>query len=472
MKLRGRLLVTALLIAVPVGIALFETNEWLRARDAELALTRFAASQMTDDFRERCESNPNWFIAGPREDRPSPEVLAAPDADATAPRPPNQELPVEYFAYDESFSPLSSAGPRFPTELKQALRSGSRTVTSPFPTSHGTGVQEGLLTGWARSPCVALLFRIRPIPNQARERLLIALGLVLTLAAVLLIAGGPTVWRVRRLGLEARQSASEEYRSSIDVRGRDEMSAFAFAFNEAAADIRRRASDVKDREESLRRYVTSTSDAVTQPLADLAQSLGRIDAAAVPGSARDAIRRAVIDAHTLAMRTANLNAAATLRMGNPPAKDIVELNETMRRLTAAIGGYARACDVTLVIKTGPIANVITDAAIFEQALRNLVDNAIRYNRAGGQAIVSLERTPDDRFSLRVTDDGPGAPDDVLAKLNANRRFRGDEGRTGARGDLGLGLAIVREVCDRSGIRWTFRRSGRGWFEVELTGPAH
>jgi signal transduction histidine kinase len=74
--------------------------------------------------------------------------------------------------------------------------------------------------------------------------------------------------------------------------------------------------------------------------------------------------------------------------------------------------------------------------------------------------------------LRVTDDGPGAPDEVLAKLNANRRFRGDEGKAGARGDLGLGLAVVREVCDRAGIRWAFRRSGRGWFEAELTGPAH
>src|SRR5207248_3023401 len=114
---------------------------------------------LTDDTRERCESNPNWFLAGPRPGRPRPEVLAAPDADVTAPRPPTEMLPFEYFAYDDLFSPLSSAGPRFPPELRQALRSVSRQAMSDFPTPEGTGVQAAVMTGWDRSPCAILLFR-------------------------------------------------------------------------------------------------------------------------------------------------------------------------------------------------------------------------------------------------------------------------------------------------------------------------
>jgi signal transduction histidine kinase len=106
--------------------------------------------------------------------------------------------------------------------------------------------------------------------------------------------------------------------------------------------------------------------------------------------------------------------------------------------------------------------------LLEQAVNNLVDNAIRHNRAGGHVTISIDRTSDGRVSLRVEDDGPGAPDDVLAKLNANRRFRGDEGRAHQTGELGLGLAVVREVSDRLGIRWAFRRSARGWFQAELT----
>src|SRR3989442_7349375 len=120
MKLRPRLVLTSLAVAIPVAVVLFEAAEWLRSRDMQMALDRFVASQMTDDVRERCDSNPNWFLAGPRPDRPRPEVLAAPDADVNAPRPPTQNVPFEYFAYDQAFAPLSSAGPRFPPELRLA----------------------------------------------------------------------------------------------------------------------------------------------------------------------------------------------------------------------------------------------------------------------------------------------------------------------------------------------------------------
>jgi signal transduction histidine kinase len=471
-KLGTRLIATALLVSIPVAVVLYEINESLRARDMTLALQRFVASQMTDDFRERCESNPNWFIAGPREDRPAPEVLAAPDADVTAPRPPRQELPVEYFAYDDAYMPLSSSGPRFPNELRQALRSGSRMMTEPFVTPAGSGVQEALLTGWVKSPCVALLFRMRPIPHQALERAAIFFGLSLAIVSVALLVGGPLVLRLRRLGLEARQSAASQYRSPIDGGGRDEVSALAFAFNEAATDIRRRATDVKDREDSLRRYVTSSTEDIASPLEGMEQRLadtdGRTDLPLAPPDRRAAL----IEVHSLAMRARNLAAAATLRMSiESPARDVVDLGAAVDRVTRRQMGFARASEVGLAASVAaPGVHVMAHAALIEQALANLVDNAIRYNRAGGQVAVALDRTQDGRFSLRVSDDGPGVADDVLARLNANRRFRGDEGRSREPGQLGLGLAIVREVADRFGIKWAFRRSAKGWFEAELTGP--
>jgi signal transduction histidine kinase len=471
MKLRARLLVTALLAAIPAAILLYWANESLRARDMRLMLDRFVKSQLTDDARERCEANPNWFLAGPRPDRPSPQQLAAPDADVLAPRAPTQELPFEFFAYDDGFLPLSTAGPRFPTEFRQALKSGSKVTVGPFVTSAGTGQQEAVLTGWFGSPCVALLFRMRPVPYQSTERGLMFLSLAILLFGVAMIAGAPIVSRLRKLGLEARHSASEEYRSGVTVDGRDEMSALAFAFNEAAADIRRRAADVKDREDSLRRYIASTSENVTTPLTALERRLAAIDRSDAPAGMQAEIAAALADAHSLAMRLQNLSVAATLRMTmDSPAVDTVDLGALIQRVIERQTGFARAAGVKVdfVPASGPIV-ALADAALLEQAVNNLVDNAIRYNRAGGQVVIALDRTHDGRFSLRVSDDGPGAPDDVIAKLNANRRFRGDEGRTQRPGDLGLGLAIVREVADRFRIQWAFRRSAKGWFEAELTG---
>ena len=118
MKLRARLLVMALLSAIPATMLVFTVNESLRARDMRLALGRFVTSQLTDDTRERCESNPNWFLAGPRPDRPSPQQLAAPDADVIAPRAQNA-------------AKLARDGPRSTAWLFPDQDVGKRAVDAP-----------------------------------------------------------------------------------------------------------------------------------------------------------------------------------------------------------------------------------------------------------------------------------------------------------------------------------------------------
>jgi signal transduction histidine kinase len=461
MKLRPRLLVTAAIAAIPAAALAFLVNESLRTRDMQLALDRFVSSQMTDDFRERCESNPNWFIAGPRPDRPTPQQLAAPDADVTAPRPPTQQLPFEFFAYDDGFQPLSTAGPRFPADMRQALRSGTKRMTTAFATPTGTGQQEAVLTGWFNSPCVALLFRMRPVPHQRAEQTGIAVGLAALFFAVAIAAGFPLTRRVRQLAAETRRSAHEEYGSTVAVAGHDELSSAAFAFNEAAAGIRQRSTDIKDREDSLRRYLAATREEVATPLLALEQQL----------SSRPDLNALVSDAHTVAMRLHNLAAAATLKMSaQSGAKSVVDLDRLVEDAVKRQQPFARASGVTVEVKAERGIRASADAALLEHAIENLVDNGIRYNRTGGRVMVSLDRTRDGRFSLRVSDDGPGAPDDVLAKLNANRRFRGDEGRSQrGPGDLGLGLAIVREAADRMNMKWSFRRSASEGFEAEITG---
>lgn len=456
MKLRGKLLVTAIIAAIPIAFVLHLFDERARLDERRVLLERVVASQLTDDVRARCESNPNWFLAGPRPDRPTAEQLNAPDADVTAPRPPTLEQPFEYFAYDDNFSPLSTAGPRFPQEFKTALRSGSKSVTGTFDTNAGSGLHTAVLTEWS-GPCRVLLFRMRPLPGVTSHRLAVLGILTAALFGIAVVAGVPVVARVRQLAAEARRVASDEYKTHVTMGGRDEVNAIAFAFNEAAAAIRDRTTDIKDREESLRRYVSGSTEQVAAPMHALVQRLA--------GSQPDA----VVEAHTLSMRLNNLAAAATLKMSIAvPARDKVDLAAIVQRAAERQAAFARAMSVDVRVAAGVSVTVTADPVLLEQAVNNLIDNAIRYNRTGGHVDVTLDRTRDGRFSLRVDDDGPGAPDEMLTKLNANRRFRGDEGRHRA-GDIGLGLAIVREAGDRLDIKWAFRRSARGWFQAELTG---
>jgi signal transduction histidine kinase len=113
----------------------------------------------------------------------------------------------------------------------------------------------------------------------------------------------------------------------------------------------------------------------------------------------------------------------------------------------------------------PALVVSSDHTLLEQALSNLVDNAIRYNRPGGHVAVLLDRAADG-FALSVTDDGPGVTDEELAQLTT-RWFRGSDARTRRPDGHGLGLAIAAEACRRLGLSLTFSRPGDTGLRVEI-----
>jgi signal transduction histidine kinase len=82
-----------------------------------------------------------------------------------------------------------------------------------------------------------------------------------------------------------------------------------------------------------------------------------------------------------------------------------------------------------------------------RALRNLVGNALRYGEA---ARVSL-LTEGDQAILRVEDDGPGIPEDEIARMT-EPFTRGDPSRNRGTGGAGLGLALARAIAEQHGGR--------------------
>jgi two-component system phosphate regulon sensor histidine kinase PhoR len=92
-----------------------------------------------------------------------------------------------------------------------------------------------------------------------------------------------------------------------------------------------------------------------------------------------------------------------------------------------------------------------DADQIAQVLRNLLDNAIRHGREGGQIRLTVApgAAPDGRPGLvvSVTDDGPGIPRDHIPRLT-ERFYRVDKGRSRRAGGTGLGLAIVKHIVNR------------------------
>lgn len=83
--------------------------------------------------------------------------------------------------------------------------------------------------------------------------------------------------------------------------------------------------------------------------------------------------------------------------------------------------------------------------LVRRAIRNLVDNAIKY---GGSAEVSVRRE-DDELLIVVRDHGPGLPPDDLARA-AEPFHRAETSRSRETGGAGLGLAIARAVAESHG----------------------
>lgn len=91
---------------------------------------------------------------------------------------------------------------------------------------------------------------------------------------------------------------------------------------------------------------------------------------------------------------------------------------------------------------------VGDAQLLKQALRILVDNAIKYTPSGARIRLAASRE-DGWIRLSVTDQGIGIPAEDIPHI-FDRFFRSDESRARQTGGAGLGLSIAKWTVDRHG----------------------
>ena len=106
----------------------------------------------------------------------------------------------------------------------------------------------------------------------------------------------------------------------------------------------------------------------------------------------------------------------------------------------------------------------------EQALVNLLDNAIKFNRPSGEVRIAAKGIAEGRVSITVADTGIGIASEDLSRI-FERFYRVDKAHSRAVGGTGLGLSIVKHVVERmSGKITVSSELGKGTV-FSLTVPA-
>jgi two-component system phosphate regulon sensor histidine kinase PhoR len=103
----------------------------------------------------------------------------------------------------------------------------------------------------------------------------------------------------------------------------------------------------------------------------------------------------------------------------------------------------------LVLSAGPIPDVyILGYGIrLEQALLNLLDNAVKFNRENGEVRVEVCPVAESRIEISVSDTGVGIPPEDLSRI-FERFYRVDKARSRQVGGTGLGLSIVKHAIEQ------------------------
>jgi two-component system phosphate regulon sensor histidine kinase PhoR len=125
----------------------------------------------------------------------------------------------------------------------------------------------------------------------------------------------------------------------------------------------------------------------------------------------------------------------------------ISVEDAVNTALLTVEAEARIRGVNLVRGAVRDATITGHALRLEQALVNLLDNAVKFNKPGGEARIETGVAPDGHIFISVSDTGRGIPSDDVSRI-FERFYRVDKARSREVGGTGLGLSIVRHVVER------------------------
>jgi two-component system phosphate regulon sensor histidine kinase PhoR len=212
-------------------------------------------------------------------------------------------------------------------------------------------------------------------------------------------------------------------------------------------------TDIRRQEQLRKDFVANVSHELRTPLAAIRGYAETLLDGALEDSSNNRQFVEVILSHTVRLNNiasdllvlSELDSDATPEA--PPAP--ISLRDVIESVVRTLEMPARERDVHIQDVACEDCYIQGHRHRVEQVLVNLVDNAIKFNRPGGEVRVQCSVTADQQIRIAVSDTGIGIPSEDLKRV-FERFYRVDRARSRPTGGTGLGLPIVQEIVSRMG----------------------
>ena len=209
---------------------------------------------------------------------------------------------------------------------------------------------------------------------------------------------------------------------------------------------------LKKLEQSRSEFVANVSHELKTPLTSIMGFVETLKEGAVEDSENRGKFLDIIDEHSKKLNHLIEELLFLSKIESERGRVIKEDIDIHGLLTNVIGLFskplkAKAIKVQMDVQPKPLF-VKIDPKTFDQALSNLVDNAIKYNQRDGEIFIRTAKK-NGNLSIQIRDTGIGIPKDDLPHV-FERFYRVDKSRSRESGGTGLGLAITKHIVERHG----------------------
>jgi two-component system sensor histidine kinase RegB len=202
------------------------------------------------------------------------------------------------------------------------------------------------------------------------------------------------------------------------------------------------------------------------PLSTIALAAKEMQADVPPGPLADDVALILAQSARCRAILAKLRSLRSGESGDPFAA--LPIGELLEEVAKPLEGLGKSIFIEVPEEAGE--PVFRRNAGLLYGLGNLIENATHFARARVDVEASWDRST---IGVLITDDGPGFPDEVIARLGEpylTTRARNATADGAAPGGLGLGIFIAKTLLERAGARLAFENAPGGGARVRIHWP--